>query len=155
MNWRTFGEITAVLSVVLSLIFVGLELRASSAIARSEAYNTFSIRLSEVAEYMASNPEMTELVVRANGGELPSDFSEVENYQMRNNYTALIRVWEGLFRTVEEGILTPDYLEIMGQGGAFNSDYFREVWHSAIKFAYTDSFVEYFESLAWNQVNPN
>ena len=40
LNWRSIGEIAAVVSVVLSLAFVGFELRLSRSVATTEAVST-------------------------------------------------------------------------------------------------------------------
>ena len=149
-NWRVYAELLAVTSVVLSLFFVGYELRTNSAIARSESYNSFAFNISEHARVLATDPIIAPLLTRVNAGDVPSDFDETETFRVNNTYASNLRIWEGLFRSVDEGILTQDNLEMIGQGGAFNNPYFRSVWFGGMREGYSENFVDVFEKLSWN-----
>lgn len=145
---KTIGQIAAAVSVVLSLIFVAYELRQNRAVAQMQAYNTFVEGLRENDHFLASDPILTPLLVRVNSGAMPDEFTPEEQFRIRLNYTGLLRLWEGLFQTVETGILPPNTLEVVGQGGAFDNPYFRSIWPS-LRRGFTEEFVGFFESLEW------
>jgi hypothetical protein len=63
---------------------------------------------------------------------------------------AAVRVWEGLFRSVQAGVLPEDALESAASGILINNEYFRSTWAST-KQLYTRDFIAYFESLPWNE----
>ena len=41
-EWNEIAELVGIAAIVVSLVFVGYELRQSTAIARSDAYSSFS-----------------------------------------------------------------------------------------------------------------
>ncbi len=149
-RWRTYAELIAVTSVVLSLFFVGYELRANSAIARSESYNSFAFNISEHARTLATDPILAPLLVRVGAGQARSEFDETEIFRLDQTYSSLLRIWEGLYQSIDEGILSEDNADIIGVGGAFNNNYFRKHWFDGARNGYSDSFVESFEQLGWN-----
>ena len=61
MNWnlRTIAETVAVSSVVLSLIFVGVELRQNTNVAKASSYREITDGLAEQRIFWASDPEVT------------------------------------------------------------------------------------------------
>ena len=150
INWRNATEIIAVTSIVLSLIFVGYELRENSAVARSNAFNVFIVSISENIQNLAGDPILAPLVVRVNHGAMPNDFDADEQFRITLHFDSLLRLWEGLYRSVQEGILGDEYLLVVGKGGAFNNPYFRSIWPTDIRAGYTLDFVEFFQGLDWN-----
>jgi len=62
----------------------------------------------------------------------------------------MLRIWEGLFKSVDEGILPEESIAIIGHGGAFNNNFFRSEWFGGMRSGYSDRFVAYFETLNWN-----
>jgi hypothetical protein len=63
---------------------------------------------------------------------------------------AAVRVWEGLFRSVQAGVLPEEALESAASGILINNNFFRSNWAST-KQLYTSDFIAYFESLPWNE----
>ena len=57
-NWRAFAELIAVVSVVLSLIFVGSELRLSRAVAVSENFANVSDRALTFRQALVENADV-------------------------------------------------------------------------------------------------
>ena len=81
---------------------------------------------------------------------LPEDFGPDDQVSIRIYQEAAVRVWEGLFRSVQAGVLPEDALESAASGMLINNKYFRSTWAST-KRLYTSDFVVYFESLPWNE----
>jgi hypothetical protein len=73
--------------VILSLIFVGLELQQSSAIARMEARQNYITPLSENFREYSTDPQFTSLFVSTFDPDKDiSDYSEPEIAQVRGYY---------------------------------------------------------------------
>ncbi len=148
MNLKSIGQLAAASTVVVSLLLVAYELRQNRIIAQIAAYQSFVEGISQNDHFVASDPIVTPLIVRVNGGALPQDFTTEENFRLRSTYTGLLRLWEGLDRSVRAGILTEADLRQLGQGGAFANPYFRELWPD-LREAFSGEFVESFEKLEW------
>jgi len=57
-NWRSAGEVVAVVSVVISVVFVGYELRAGRSIAINESFAEGSGVAVDLGEYLSGNSEV-------------------------------------------------------------------------------------------------
>ena len=73
-NWKDSLELVGIAAIVVSLVFVGYELRQNTAIARSDAYSSFSSRFFELASNAALDKRMSGLISQVNQGALPGDF---------------------------------------------------------------------------------
>ena len=149
-TWKDSLELAGIAAIVVSLVFVGYELRQSTAIARSDAYNSFSSRFFELASNAALDKRMSGLIFQVNQGALPGDFKPEEQISIRMYQAAAVRVWEGLFRSVQAGVLPEEALESAAKGILINNNFFRSTWPST-KQLYTSDFIAYFESLPWNE----
>ena len=149
-TWKDSLELIGIAAIVISLVFVGYELRQSTAIARSDAYSSFSSRFMELASSAALDKRMSDLISQVNQGALPGDFEPDERVSIRMYQHAAVRVWEGLFRSVQAGVLPEEALESAAKGILINNNFFRSTWDST-KQLYTNDFVAYFESLPWNE----
>ena len=143
-------ELVGMTAIVVSLVFVGYELRQSTSIARSDAYNSFASQIFELTSNAASDQRLSSLIAQVNQGALPGDFTPEDQVSIRLYQTAAIRVWEGLFRSVRAGVLPEDALEGAASGIVTSSDYFKVTWASTRQL-YTSDFVAWFESLPWNK----
>jgi hypothetical protein len=149
-TWKDSLELVGIAAIVVSLVFVGYELRQSTAIARSDAYNSFTNQFFELASNAALDERMSGLIARVNQGALPGDFKVEEQVSIRMYQAAAVRVWEGLFRSVQAGVLPEEALDSAANGIVINNNFFRSTWAST-KQLYTRDFVAYFESLRWNE----
>ena len=150
IDWRTVTELIAAVSIVTSLIFVGIELRENSAIARSNAYSVYAVSVSESQSALAAEPILLPIMRRAFTGELPSEFDEDEYFRAYLEFQSIVRLHEGLFRSVQEGILEENQLFLLSATDSFDNPFFRSIWPGRIRNSYTNDFVEHFETLAWN-----
>ena len=149
-NWKDSLELVGIAAIVVSLVFVGYELRQSTAIARSDAYSSFSSQFLELASNAALDKRMSGLISQVNQGALPGDFKPEERVSIRMYQASAVRVWEGLFRSVQAGVLPEMALESAASGILINNNFFRSTWAST-KQLYTSDFIAYFESLPWNE----
>ena len=153
-NSKNIVETIGIAALILSLVFVGFELRQNSAIARMEAHNQFLAAMSEGVRGQADNPELSSLIwdVTTNRKNL-EDLTGGERMQIRQIYMGNLYTWYALFQSIQEGILDEKYLENIANGGLHNSDTFRALW-PGIRQNYSDEFVEFFKTLEWNSANP-
>ena len=149
-SWKDALELAGIAAIVVSLVFVGYELRQSTAIARSDAYSSFSSQFFELASNAALDKRLSGLISQVNQGALPGDFNAEERISIRMYQASAVRVWEGLFRSVQAGVLPEEALESAGSGILINNNFFRSNWAST-KQLYTSDFIAYFESLPWNE----
>ncbi len=147
---KSISQLLAIVSVVLSLLFVGYEIRQNTAVARSEAYNEYSSRTAELLMSVATDQRMSLLVSQIGDGKLPKDFSPEDRISIRYLLTAAVRNMEGAYRSAREGILPETYLDIQPNMPLADNNFFRSTWPNA-KGKYTADFVEYFERGAWNK----
>ena len=150
-SWKDALELAGIAAIVVSLVFVGYELRQSTAIARSDAYSSFSSQFFDLASSVALDERMSGLISQVNQGALPEDFKPEDQVSIRMYQGATVRVWEGLFRSVQAGVLPEDALpESAANGILINNSYFKTTW-ALTKQLYTSDFIVYFESLPWNE----
>lgn len=148
-TWKHYFESVGMAAIVVSLVFVGYELRQSTAVARSDAYTNFSSQFFELVSNAALDERMSNLLSQVNRGAHPSELTTDEQASIRMYQGAAVRVWEGLFRSVQAGILHEDALVGAANGMIINNEYFKSTWAST-KQIYTNDFVTWFESLPWN-----
>ena len=147
---KPISQILAVVSVVVSLLYVGFELRQNTAVARSDAYNVNASRLSEILTSVATDQRLSMLVSQVEDGKLPVEFSPEDQISIRYLLTAGVRNIEGQYRSVKEGVL-PSSLIVSGPDMPLaDNDFFRSTWPTA-KLKYSSDFIEYFEGGAWNK----
>jgi hypothetical protein len=136
-------------SVVLSLLFVGYQIRQSTAVARTAAFHSFMADRSALLDLIATDPVLTPLIARMTAGELAESFDDVERFRLQVYLTRSIRSWEGLFAAVREGVLDQGALAVVAEGGGYDNDFFRSVW-PALRGRFSPDFVQFFEGLPWN-----
>jgi hypothetical protein len=143
MDWNmigALGEIAGALAVVVSLVYVGRQVRLSNALARAEAYRVVSLRTSELLSGWATDEAFLP-VVRSGIFERAtrlSDLTPDEQTKALLHYAAGVRIFETIHRQVEAGMLGPDAYEIFG-GLMFRTPLFEDAW-TRLKGAYAEDF---------------
>lgn len=112
---QTIG-ILANAGVVAGIFFLVLELRQNSEqLSAQSRYNYYQNRISEY-RLMAENPELAELMTRANGGE---ELSIVERNRVSQRMYALITGWEYEFGELESGRLSEEEFNVVAKRELF------------------------------------
>ncbi len=142
---RRFGEIASAVAVVLSLVFVGLEVRES---ARQTALNTQSlqvstyqdliVQISNVNALLLENSETRQLIIEtaeSSWDELSAD----EQGELRAFFYLLLRHGDLAFYQYELGMLTEERMEsaLAPLYGQLCKPAFRAFWEAA-----SDNFAE-------------
>lgn len=143
---RLAGVVSAA-AVVLSLIFVGYEIRQNSAAVRGATYQSVMEASVGYAEWVASDERVAGLVVRVMNGEGPEDFSEEENLAITGIYYSGIRRAQNVYLQLSEGLISETAFEhFRGPSGSslYRAPYFDTVWPEYREGLPTD-FIPFFE----------
>lgn len=106
MNWTAVGAIAELLSavaVVVSLLYVAAQVKASTRQTRREAGRDLAARVSDVSQTVAADPELGRLLVQ--GGADPEVLSQGDQARFRALMNALFRGFEQQYLLRREGAL--------------------------------------------------
>ncbi len=145
LDWKTVGQILAAASVVFSLLFVGYEIRQNTAVARMTAAQAFTQQIIDLNAILVTEG-FPELASRMTDGELRKDFTPAELFQIDVTHLSLLRIWESVYRSVQERIVDEGLLDPVGGAGPspFSLPYFEESW-PLYRGAFTEDFAQFFE----------
>ena len=146
MNWDAIGaigDIVGALAVVVSLVYLAIQIRAQNSQAKQSAQLEMS-REQRNASEMFANENISDIFVRANKDY--SSLSEAESVQLIVIVTGLFRAWENAFLENKDGNLVPsvwlalsnDYTQLMGAASI------RYIW-TLRKQNYNTEFQKYVE----------
>ena len=150
MNWSAIGavaELVGAVAVVVSLLYVAAQVKASTRQARHDAGRDLAARVSDVSLAVASDPELGRLLVQ--GGADPDLLSPGDQARFRGLMNSLFRGLEQQYLLRREGSLDDeswaavermirDWVALPGVQLYFRD---RGGW-------YTTSFVEYVTPMA-------
>jgi len=150
MNWTALGaigELVGALAVVVSLLYVAAQVRASTLQARRDAGRDLASRISDISLAVASEPEVGELLV--GGSADPGRLSPGDQARFRGLMNSLFRGLEQQFLLRQEGALDDeswaavermiaDWMELPGvriyfqdRGGWYTESFLAYVWRAA------------------------
>lgn len=145
----------AVLSVVASLVFVGLELRESRIAARASAYQELGIAVADTWMARANDRELNDLVLLATVADSASwaeaDASDV--YLLRSYVVANLRLYETVYLQVEQQLLPADALGRLGFTGLMTSRLLERLWPD-VRPMVTPGFADFLEAEEPRLVRP-
>ena len=144
---RGIGEAVAVVGVVASLVFVGLELRQSRIASQAAAYQELGIAIADNWMGRANDRELNDLILVAATGDSASwaalDASDL--YLVRSYAVANIRLYETAYLQVEQDLLGVDALDRLGWTNLLNSQFLERVWPDARSMV-SPAFAAYLEA---------
>jgi hypothetical protein len=145
MSGKAVRETLAALGVIASLVFVGMEIRQGTAVARIAAAQTMAEHQLGLNQVLISET-MTDLNARLLAGDSREAFAPVEQLQLDATHLSVLRTWESLYTVVNEGIVDSSVLEGMSQGlNPFGAPYVRESW-PIYRGSFTEDFATYVET---------
>ena len=147
LSAREVGEIVAILSVVLSLLFVGLQLRQNALVSRASAYQELGIAMAEGWRLRASDRELNDLVFRA-GSTDPDDWSKLTDSDIRRVRALVLstlRIYQSAYLEVQEGLLRPEALQDLGIDAFSNTRLLQNMWPS-VRGGLSAEFADYLAS---------
>jgi hypothetical protein len=108
MSGKDIREFVGLLLVVASLVFVGMEIRQSTAVARAQSRQFLTENHREWAYTLATNPDLSDLF---NETWDPDDGRSTEERQASYLMFALMRHLENVFLQVNEGVIDESVFE--------------------------------------------
>lgn len=97
-----------IVAIVVSLIFVGLEVRQSAAATRGATQQALADYAREASAALVRDQETAELTLRFLSATDWSNFSDVERFQIVIQFTTMLRVYESAYYQWSEGNLAPE-----------------------------------------------
>ncbi len=145
MRWKDFLEGVGLVAIVVSLIFVAIELRQSNQIGRLEAMQSMASDWISVGLELAGNENLTALLVKTDSGAVRKDFDAVENRQLFSVLHGLDHHWEMRFNQLNLGVLeSTDYSFPGPQTGPYASAYHKDIW-PGIRPGLSEEFAVFWE----------
>jgi len=134
-------EAIAALGIIVTLVFVVLEIRQNTDVARSATVQAMAAQSYDAAMRITENPELRAAYFAGHAG-TPN---ESQRLQLQTFYAAMIRLQLNRFEQIKLGIIDLDLaLQLGGRGDAYSSPFFVEYW-GEIKQRYSPDFRNYIE----------
>lgn len=145
MQW---AELIATFGVVVSLIFVGLELRQSTAVARAQARSELATLAQDWLLVLGQDSAANRAWIGYWSDEDLGPLSPVEESQAYYMMIALVRRLEVTYFHHQEGLIPREALANYGMGsGVFEGARFRTEFWPTIRENFDPEFVSFFESV--------
>jgi hypothetical protein len=141
---RAVIDTVGLLGVIGSLIFVGLQIRQNTRLARAEAYRAVEQTAVQWDFVAATDDELAPLLRGVTYEGLRRDqLSDPDKWRVGSMFDALLRSYESIYRQVQEDILPGSALDGFAND-QFVSPYLKDLW-PILRPNYRADFVEYFE----------
>jgi hypothetical protein len=138
-------EIAAALGVVLSLIFVGVQIHQNTLAVRSATLQALSDAHRDVVMSSVLASEHSALIARVLAGETSADFSSAENTRLMGWYVVLIGHLQNTYLQREAGVVDEEVFESFGWNSpVLRSTHFDEYAERAISAAASPEFAAFF-----------
>ncbi len=140
---RAIRETLAALGVIVSLIFVGIEIRQNTSAVRGNSVQAIAQQNLEIALAAMTDGELLRTLVTLEAGSSIQDLDPAGRLRLGMYYMASLRITENRLRQVEVGILDEDALEQLGGvGSMYRTPYFQQWWDEN-KARFAADFVEF------------
>ncbi len=151
ITWEAVSAISTAIgtvTIVLSLLYVGHELKQNTAAARSEVFRNFRAEVADWQMAVALDQNLASLIDRTfHRGERRADLSYVEAVQMGTACLSLLNLYEACFLAGQEKILQEkDVQSIVSSSRLWNIPFVHDSW-ALWRTELGEEFVEYFESM--------
>jgi hypothetical protein len=141
----TLKEFAAAAGVILSLVFVGLEIQQNTAAVRSATLQALSDSHRELVLGSLLSEDHSALIARTFRGETPEDFTDHENTRLLGYYVVYISHLQNTYLQREAGVIDDDVFEAFGwNGGPIRTAHFEEFSERALATAASPAFAEFF-----------
>jgi hypothetical protein len=148
MKQSSIPEVLAALGVIVSLIFVGVEIRQNTAAARGATFQAISDGAAQSAFDAGANDHIPKLFAQIRASDPPlSEFSAEDQERLRFIYLFTVRRLENVWVQVNEGVVDQGAFDrFQPRVGYVGSRSFRDFWSDG-KPAFSSDFVSHFETL--------
>ena len=137
-RWITLG---ANIGVLAGIIFLGLEIRQNTLVAKIDSANTLEQNLRSMTMSIWSNPDFARLLKVGIDGDL-TDLTAVESLQLRVFYEQVLRGWQNSYYQYRAGTLDEEIWQAqkLGLENTFVMDSGLNQHWQATNFQYTEAF---------------
>ena len=149
MNKRAsiIAQVLSASAVVLSLVFVGYELRQNTAMMRGSTMQAISDKYVDYVTALV-DPVPADLMRRVHSGETTENFKPLENTQITIMFNAFVQMLENSFLQHREGLVSEAVFDSYGwTWGMIQTARFEEYWRNrSSPHVASPEFVEFFEA---------
>ncbi len=128
MTGKGLREILAAAGVIASMVFVGMEIRQNTMVARAAAYQEIGFQAANQWMEGAHNREYSRVMMLSRDPSRWPEIDEVGWYQLASQMTSVMRGWETVYLQVEEGLLPADAMTRLGYGGNYWPATLERLW---------------------------
>lgn len=127
--WAALGEVVGAFAVVASLLFVGIQLRQGTRVARAEALAATQAKIADWAMAISTDEELAALAGRVQlGGAVRTDFSEPERMRLVYMHYAILNLAASFFNRVREGLFDEEEMERILGKNLLEAEYLKSIW---------------------------
>ncbi len=147
------AEVVAAIAVVISLIYVGIQVNDSTRAVRAAAANDANVAMQNWYIAVGSSLQTSEIMISGMGG--TADFTTAEEYQFLMMMHGIFLGIQNSYLLVEEGTLDPRVSETIAAAilGVKDLPGFKEYWRQRKNLLYP-GFVDYIEKLISDPFTP-
>jgi hypothetical protein len=141
------AQILGAVAVVLSLIYVGRQLKLTNAMSRSAVRQAISGQFTEFMMGVAASPELAEAVAKIlYDGRTRDDVTPTERVQLASCYGAILDRLYLAYEQQKDGILTPEEVDAVYRPGNvwMTTPFLASLW-PRLRTSWPPDFVEWFE----------
>ena len=149
MNWDAIGaiaEVVGVIAVIGSVVYVGLQIKQNTTIARANIVHETSVAAIRIHELVAQDAALAEIYRKGTNG-ISLDGTELERF------IALVHIYVTWLEDVDSQYVAglyfdedddEDLVDYMARdfAGLFSTHEARKWWHQGGKLAYRPSFIK-------------
>jgi len=144
-------RIAAATGVILSLLFVGYEIRQNTQVARAAAVQATADQIIQWQAEVALDPDWIRIITFLRSGQGGyHDLSPEDRQRYNWVVSSTVRITENRFRQMKLGVINPEDLGAYGGTSNtywFRSDHFLDWWRASDSAnAWAPDFLEFFES---------
>lgn len=144
---KGMAGVLSAIGVVVSLVFVGFELRQNTAAVKASAIQELSAQSVGFLTDWATDERLPGLLARTRSGALPTEFTAEENQRLTLIYLAAIRAYEARFIQVQLGVLDEEMFEAMAGSSAFyERPWLKASWGEIFETSMGPEFAAFFKS---------
>jgi hypothetical protein len=142
---RNSLELIGFISVIASLIFVGMEISQNTTAVRGATNQAISDQASELYLTIATDRNLAGLVKKLYDDVLREDFDSIDDMQLFMTVLTGLRRVENIYLQIEDNILDDRAFDRIGLR-FYRSKYGRQIWEENKQF-FDRKFVPFFEEL--------
>ncbi len=151
MNWEVvaaLAEIIAAIGVIVSLIYVGQQLKQSNLTARSMTRQEINSSINTWAMSIAASPTLAEAIAKVNSqGLLRDDATDVEKVEIGYALFALVNQQHYIYRQWQDGLIGDQEFEgLFGPSTPIlTKPYMRSLW-PIVRASFPTEFAAWYEN---------